>query len=74
METNVNNTTEPQHDPKLPVSCRSIPEILEKIEIYKSEQKRYEALCKDYPNDFEFKREMYGYASKVFALEWVLLF
>jgi hypothetical protein len=48
--------------------------LLKKIEFYKSEQKRYEQLCKHYPNDFDFKREMYGYASKVFALEWVLSF
>ena len=53
---------------------RSIEEISEKIESYKSEQKRYERLSKDYPNDFDFKREMYGYASKVFALEWVMFF
>lgn len=55
------------------IGCRSIPEILEKIEIYKSEQKRYEILCKDYPNDLDIKRELYRYDAKISALEWVLV-
>jgi hypothetical protein len=56
------------------ISCRSVPAILEKIEFYKSEQERYEQLAKKYPNDYDYKRELYGFASKVFALEWVLKF
>ena len=47
-------------------------DIIEKIEFYKSEEERYRQLCKEYPNDFDFKREVYGYASRIFTLEWVL--
>lgn len=49
-----------------------VSDIIEKIEFYKSEEERYRQLCKEYPNDFDFKREAYGYASRIFTLEWVL--
>ena len=56
------------------VRCRSIEDILEQINIYKSEEKRFKELSNKYPNDFDSKQKLYGEACKVFALEWVLLF
>ncbi len=53
---------------------RSVDEIIEKIDFYKTEEKRYKKLNENRPNDFDIKRELYGYASKIFALEWVVNF
>lgn len=49
-----------------------IKEIKERIDYLKTELNRYEELSKKYPNDFDYQRELYGSASKIHALEWVL--
>lgn len=57
-----------------PQPIRTIGQIREQIAFYKKEEKRYEDLLKKHPHDFDFKRDYYGVASKIYALEWVLLF
>lgn len=55
------------------IKCRPTKDILEQIDFYKTEGKRFEELSNKFPNDFDYKRELYGMYSKVFALEWVLV-
>ena len=57
-----------------PQPIKTISEIRAQISFYESEEKRYEDLMKKYPGDFDFKREYYGTACKIYALKWVLLF
>ena len=45
--------------------------IKERINDLKTELERHDHLSKKYPNDVDFKRELYGCASQIHALEWV---
>ena len=54
-------------------NIRSVYEIRQQIEFYEKEEKRYAELMKKFPNDVEYHREMFGYASRIYALKWVLL-
>lgn len=51
---------------------RSASEIFEQIKFLKTIENNYLLLSKKYPNDFDYRLELYGIASKIFILEWML--
>lgn len=56
------------------IECRSIEDIIDRITYWKGREDDWEKLVRQFPNDFDYQRQLYGAASIVNALEWVLFY